>query len=106
MIKLKDLVTELSYAGNLGVMELVDFYKLASNSQASHLQNLINARKWNKAWALIQKVTKTKLIGMEEDQYIDPTKADPKVILNPDTDDSFERSRKWGGNIGHPWQGA
>ena len=99
MIKLKDLVTELSYAGNLGVMELVDFYKLASNSQASHLQNLINARKWDKAWALIQKVTKTKLIGMEEDQYIDHEKTDVDAILNPNTDDSFDRSRKWAGSM-------
>lgn len=100
------LIKELSYAGNLGVMELVDFYEAASKSQVSILQNLINAKKWDKAWALIQKVTKTKLTGMEEDQYIDPTHADPKVILNPDTDKSFERSKKWGGNVGHPWQGG
>lgn len=106
MIKMKDLIRELSYAGNLGVMELVGFYDRASKSQVSILQNLINARKWDKAWALIQKVTKTKLTGMEEDQYIDPRRADPKIILNPDTDDSFERSKKWGGNVGHPWQGG
>lgn len=106
MIKLKDLVTELSYAGNLGVMELIHFYDLASKSQSAMLQNFIDAKKWKKAWALIQQVTKTKLAGMEEDQYIDPTKADPKAILNPDTDDSFERSRKWGGVVGHPWQGG
>lgn len=100
MIKLKDLLREMSYKGNLGVMELIDFYGLASKSQSAMLQNFISAKKWDKAWSLIQKVTKTKLVGMEEDQYIDPTKADPKVILNPDTSDSFEMTKKWGGGIG------
>ncbi len=44
--------------------------------------------------------------NMKEDQYIDPTKADPKTILNPDTDKSFEMTRKWGGNAGQPWMGS
>lgn len=100
MIKLKTLLSELSYAGNLGVIELVTFYDLASKSQAVMLQNLIDAKKWKKAWALVQKVTKTQLMNVEEDQYIDPTKANPDAILNPDTRDSFEMTKKWGGGIG------
>lgn len=39
---------------------------------------------------------------VEEDQYIDPTKADPEAILNPDTDDSFEKTKNLGGSIGAP----
>ncbi|KKK93060.1 hypothetical protein LCGC14_2696660 [marine sediment metagenome] len=91
---------ELSYKSNLGVLELVDFYGVASDNQKGHLQGLIDSKKWKEAWALIQKVTKTKLVGMGEDQYIDPTKADVDAILNPDTDDSFEMTKRWGGGIG------
>lgn len=98
MIKLMDLVTELSYAGNLGVMELVDFYDRASNSQVSMLQNFIDAKKWDKAHALIQKVTGVKLVGFAEDQEIAPS-VDPEDILNPDTSKSFERSKKWSGSM-------
>ena len=104
MIKLKELLRELSYAGNLGVMELVDFYDKASKSQVAMLQNYINAKKWKAAHELIQTVTGVQLVGFEEDQEIAPS-VDPEAILNPDTSKSFERSRKWGGNVGHPWQG-
>ena len=38
--------------------------------------------------------------SLHEDQYIDPTKADPEAILNPDTDDSFETTKKLGGSVG------
>lgn len=99
MIKLKDLVMELAYKGNLGVMELAAFYDAATNAQRKHLQTLIDAEKWKETWALVQKVTNTKLVGMEEDQYIDPTVTDVDAILNPDTDDSFDRSRKWAGSM-------
>ena len=101
MIKLKELLRELSYTGNLGVMELVDFYDKASKSQVAMLQNYMNAKKWTSAHELIQTVTGVQL----EDQEIAPS-VDPEAILNPDTSKSFERSKKWGGNVGHPWQGA
>lgn len=100
------LITELSYSGNLGVMELVDFYDKASKSQVAMLQNYINAKKWKAAQELIQSVTGVQLVGVGEDQEIDPRHADPDAILNPDTSKSFERSKKWGGVVGHPWQGA
>ena len=99
MIKLKDLVMELAYKGNLGVMELAAFYDAATNAQRKQLQTLIDAEKWKETWALVQKVTKTKLVGMEEDQYIDHEKTDVDAILNPNTDDSFERSRMWAGSM-------
>ena len=94
MIKLKELLRELSYAGNLGVMELVDFYDRASKSQVAMLQNYINAKKWTSAQALIQTVTGVQL----EYQEIAPD-VDPEAILNPDTSKSFERSRKWAGSM-------
>jgi len=104
MIKLKDLLNELSYIGNLGVMELVDFYAKASKSQVAMLQSYMRAKKWDSAHELIRTVTGVQLVGVEEDQEIAPS-VDPEAILNPDTSKSFERSKKWGGNVGHPWQG-
>lgn len=98
MIKLKELLRELSYSGNLGVMELVDFYDKASNSQVAMLQNYINAKKWKSAHELIQTVTGVQLVGFEEDQEIAPS-VDPEAILNPDTSKSFERSKKWAGSM-------
>lgn len=99
MIKLKDLVTELAYEGNLGVMELAAFYDVATNAQRKQLQKLIDTEKWKEAWTLVQKVTNTTLVGVEEAQYIDPETTDVDAILNPDTDDSFERSQKWSGSM-------
>lgn len=98
-IKLKNLVMELAYKGNLGVMEVAAFYDVATNAQRKQLQTLIDAANWKEAWALIQQVTGTKLDGVEEAQYIDPTNTDVDAILNPDTSASFERSRKWSGSM-------
>lgn len=66
MIKLKDLIKELSYKGNLGIMELVEFYKRATDDERLTLERLMNAKKWNAAWKLIQQVTKTKLVGFPQ----------------------------------------
>lgn len=90
---------ELAYEGNLGVMEVAAFYDTATNGQRKQLQTLIDAEKWKEAWALVQKVTKTKLMGMEEDQDIDPEVTDVDAILNPDTSDSFKMTRKWSGSM-------
>jgi hypothetical protein len=60
MLKFKDLC-EASYAGNIGMMELVKFYKIASTQQKSKLQSHIDNKKNKEAWNLIQKVTGVKL---------------------------------------------
>ncbi len=55
---------EASYEGNVGVMELVDFYKKASATQKQQLEKYIKQEDYKKAWALVQQVTKVKLRGM------------------------------------------
>jgi hypothetical protein len=52
---------EASYAGNIGVMELVKFYNIASNEQKKQLKSLISNKKKNDAWKLVQQVTGVKL---------------------------------------------
>ncbi len=63
MIRLMTLF-EASYEGNVGVMELVDFYKKASATQKQQLEKYIKQEDYKKAWALVQQVTKVKLRGM------------------------------------------
>lgn len=59
------LKKEASYAGNMGMMEMVHFYDVANMKEKKMLNQLMNSRKWKAAWALIQKVTKTKLVGQQ-----------------------------------------
>ena len=60
------LVTlEAAYDGNIGLMELMKFYKTASKDMVDLLKRLIAANKNKEAWQLIQKVTDTNLVGKE-----------------------------------------
>ena len=49
--------------------------------------------------ALVIKITLDRIFEIKEDQYIDHEKTDVDAILNPNTDDSFERSKKWAGSM-------
>ena len=52
---------EASYSGNIGVMELVKFYNIASIQQKKQLKSLISNKKKLDAWKLVQKVTGVEL---------------------------------------------
>ncbi len=56
-----DYLTEASYVGNIGIMELVKFHKIASDKQKNLLQSLINKKQNKDAWKLVQDVTGVKL---------------------------------------------
>jgi hypothetical protein len=56
-----DYLTEASYAGNIGIMELVKFHKIASDKQKNLLQSLVNKKQNRDAWKLVQDVTGVKL---------------------------------------------
>ena len=55
------LNNEASYPGNLGAMEMFKFKQMASPKLWELMKKLIAAGKEEEAWALLQKVTKTKL---------------------------------------------
>ena len=61
----ESLQHEASYEGNIGAMETARFFQIASPEQKQQLKDLIKQNKKTLAWALIQKVTKTKLQGKE-----------------------------------------
>jgi hypothetical protein len=56
-----DYLTEASYVGNIGIMELVKFHKIASDKQKNLLQSLISKKNNKDAWKLVQDVTGVKL---------------------------------------------
>ena len=53
--------TEAAYPGNLGAMEMFKFKQMASPKVWELMKKLIASGKQEEAWALLQKVTKTKL---------------------------------------------
>lgn len=60
-IKARKTLNEASYAGNIGAMEMFKFHSIATPEQKKKLQSHIQSKKTKDAWALVQKVTATKL---------------------------------------------
>ena len=54
-------IREASYAGNIGIMELIKFYTNATPEVAAKVKALIALKKDKEAWDIVQKVTGTKL---------------------------------------------
>jgi len=62
IMKLQDLkLHEASYPGNIGMMEMFEFYKKASKIEKDHMQGLLDKKQFNQAWEFLQKVTGVKL---------------------------------------------
>ena len=59
--QIQEQLDEATYAGNIGMMELVKFYSKASPKDKSMLQSLIKRKKNAEAWQLVQDVTGVKL---------------------------------------------
>ena len=62
-------VKESIYKGNIGAMEVFEFYQKASLTQIAELKKLIGQQKFKEAWALVTKVTGKKLDEMFEDTF-------------------------------------
>ena len=58
-------VGEASYEGNIGMMEVAKFFKVANQAQKKLFKELLEKGKRGLAWKLIQDVTDTKLQGKE-----------------------------------------
>jgi len=56
-------ITESVYPGNLGIMELMKFYKVATDSEKKLFDKLMSSADINNAWQLIQDVTGVQLQG-------------------------------------------
>lgn len=62
-MKLSDIrpLTEASYKGNIGMMEMFKFYQVATTEQKQKMKSLIEAGKQEEAWEFLQQVTGVKL---------------------------------------------
>jgi hypothetical protein len=51
----------LSYEGNIGMMEMMKFYKVATPEQKSLMKSYIDHKQYAKGWELLQETTGVKL---------------------------------------------
>jgi hypothetical protein len=58
---LHEQLSEASYAGNIGIMELIKFYNKATPDLISKVKGLIAKKKNKEAWEIIQQTTGVKL---------------------------------------------
>jgi hypothetical protein len=72
---------EASYPGNIGIMELTKFFKIASPEQQEMFKKLVNTGEKKLAWFLIQKVTGVKLQGDEFNENWDDEDEVDKIVL-------------------------
>ena len=92
---------EMDYAGNIGIMELIKFKKMATPQQHSKFTDYMKKKNQKGAWQLVQQVTKTKLHPSvsEENKYKTQSGAYEK---NPRNKSGL--SKKYSGNLQHSTQ--
>jgi len=66
----KESIQEASYKGNIGMMEMMKFFEVATKEEKEKLKKLIADKNQSAAWKLIQDVTGMKLMG-EDYEYDD-----------------------------------
>lgn len=59
-------ITEMTYKGNIGIHELMIFYKMATPEQKSQLDQLLQADQKAKAWQLLQDVVGVELLERKQ----------------------------------------
>lgn len=65
-MRAKEFLTELGYKGNIGIMEMVKFMQVATPEEKALMKQLIQDKKTDEAWELLQKVTGVKLNEYEQ----------------------------------------
>jgi hypothetical protein len=63
-------MSEAAYKGNIGAMEMMKFFQVATKEEKEKLKKLIADKNQSAAWKMIQDVTGMKLMG-EDDEYDD-----------------------------------
>ena len=71
----KESIDEAAYKGNIGAMEMMKFFQVATPQEKEKLKKLIADKNQSAAWKMIQDVTGMKLMG-EEDEYGDYEETD------------------------------
>lgn len=73
-------ISESTYPGNLGMVEMMRFYKIADNAQVDKMDEYLNNGKYRSAWSLLQKVTGTKLKGIRTNKKTEKRVIRQKIL--------------------------
>jgi len=80
-MNMNQMLRELSYEGNIGIMELVKFFDKASTQQIRLFKSAVDSKMPDKAWKIVQKVTGVKLQGMGEAKVVDPKVSKIRIAI-------------------------
>jgi hypothetical protein len=61
MKKFKEFINEASYAGNIGIMELIKFKQKANEKEKKEFDDHVKNKRHKDAWETVQRVTGVKL---------------------------------------------
>ncbi len=75
MKKFKEHITEASYAGNIGIMELIKFKQKANDKEKKEFDDHVKNKRHKEAWETVQRVTGVKLHKSVHEE---------KKVSNPD----------------------
>ena len=78
-------VGEAAYPGNIGAMEIAEFFKKATPQQKVLLKKFIAEKNLKSAWALIQKITGVNLVGQEFHEGISSDLSIKSIIATADS---------------------
>jgi hypothetical protein len=54
-------LSESAYSGNIGIMEMMKFYRVATEQEKDLMKSYLDKDEYDKAWDLLKKVTGVKL---------------------------------------------
>jgi hypothetical protein len=63
-VKRTNLILELAYEGNIGLQEVVQFFKVATPNEIKQFDQLMAVKDLTSAWELVQNVVKVRLKGL------------------------------------------
>jgi hypothetical protein len=64
-VRISNLLLEISYEGNVGFSEVMEFYKIATPEQVSEFEEMLESNDLKNAWEMIQSVTGVRLVGLD-----------------------------------------
>ena len=58
----KWVLTEAAYPGNMGIIEMVKFYKIATKQEIKEMEKAVERKNWEEFRAIIKKVIGVELV--------------------------------------------
>lgn len=68
--KIINMILEIAYPGNIGFMETIQFFKIATPEEVNEFDRLVAADDLNGAWELLQRVVGVRLHGLPQQEPV------------------------------------